>query len=82
LRDAALGAWREDEWTSHGLPAEAGQQAGQDPASLFLARLVIPATRTGTAPPTRTAATEVRVDNHSRAFVYGADALARLVVEL
>jgi hypothetical protein len=82
LRDAALDAWLEDQWTSRGLPAEAGQQAGQDPASLFLARLLIPATRTGVARPERTAAAEVRVDNHTRAFTYAADALARLVVEL
>lgn len=82
LRDAALGAWREDQWTSQGLPPEAGQQAGQDPASLFLARLVIPATRTGTARPVRTAAAEVHVDNQTRAFACATDALARLVVEL
>ena len=82
LRDAALGAWREDQWTSRGLPADAGQQAGQDPASLFLARLLIPATRTGVARPERTAAAEVRVDNHTRAFAYDSDALARLLVEL
>ena len=82
LRDAALGAWREDDWTSRGLPAEAGQQAGQDPASLFLARLLIPATRTGTARPQRTAAAEVRCDNHTRTFAYPSDALARLAIEL
>jgi hypothetical protein len=82
LRDAALGAWRENQWTSRGLPPEAGQLAGQDPTSLFLARIAIPATRTGTARPVRTAAQEVRVDNHTRAFTYAADALARLLVEL
>lgn len=82
LRDAALGAWREDQWTSTGLPPEAGQIAGQDPTSLFLARVLIPATRTGNARPQRTPATEVRVDNHTRAFTYAADALARMIVEI
>lgn len=82
VRDAALGAWREDRWTSRGLPPQAGQQAGQDPASLFLARILIPATRSGTARPERTAAAEVRVDNHTRTFAFAPDALARFVLEL
>ncbi len=82
VRDAALDAWREGQWTSRGLPPEAGQQTGQDPAALFLARLVLPGTRTDSARPQRTPAAEVRVDNHMRAFAYASDALARRVLEV
>jgi hypothetical protein len=49
--------------------------AGQDPTSLFLARLTLPAT-TG-SPPSRTAGANVGVDNESRQFVYATDALSR-----
>jgi hypothetical protein len=48
--------------------------AGQDPTSIFLARIVIPAAAGN--PPLRTA-TAVTIDNGSRAFVYTIGALAR-----
>ena len=52
---------------------------GQDPTSVFLARLVLPATLPATGGrPIRTAA-EVVVDNRSRRFVYPPAALARWV---
>jgi hypothetical protein len=44
---------------------------------VFLARVIIAATRTGAAPPQRTG--EVTIDNDSRLFVYRDRALARVV---
>jgi hypothetical protein len=48
----------------------------QDPTSVFIARVVLPAA--SGLPPTRTDAAVI-VDNHSRKFVYPAPAVARLL---
>ena len=50
----------------------------QDPTSVFLARLVLPATRTAdtTVRPVRDTTKDVLIDNHRRLFVYPPRALA------
>lgn len=76
LQDAILDNWNEGTAdTEHGdLPPLPEHRVDQDPASVFLARLVIPAT--AGAPPVRTDA-PVTVDNHSRPFVYPPLSLVR-----
>lgn len=78
VQDAILAAWREQsDWDGDGLKHEREQFPTQDPTALFLARLVLPAS---VSPPSmrpeRDNGTTVRVDNHHRAFVYPAGALA------
>jgi hypothetical protein len=79
LRDLIFGGWKEgtDNRDQNGLPNPLPEHvANQDTTSLFLARLVIPAT--AGSPPARTA-DPVQVDNNSRSFVYPAGALARWI---
>ena len=86
LQDAILARWRERSpyWTKDGLIGGPEHLPGQDPTALFLARMVLPATTShaDTARPVRNdphlASEPVRVDNHGRAFVYTASALARV----
>jgi hypothetical protein len=83
LHQAILGAWREGPpgWDGDRLKAAPEQVLGQDPTSVFLARLVLPATAAPAAdkPPMRTPGAAVRVDNDKRLFVYPLGALARWV---
>lgn len=81
LQEAIFDGWREGTqwWTDRGPVRLREHVVGQDPTSLFLARLVLPATAAPTADarPVRTAGATVRVDNVSRRFVYSTAALAR-----
>src|SRR5439155_140489 len=72
--------WHGRDSSGQGGPKPLPEHAvGQDPTSVFLARLVLPATLPATGGrPIRTAA-EVVVDNRSRRFVYPPAALARWV---
>jgi hypothetical protein len=82
LQDHLFNGWRETDqnWTERGLAPALEHVAGQDASSVFLARIVIPATKAGTnRRPVRVADEKVRVDNHSRQFVYTASALARVL---
>src|SRR6266550_2360774 len=81
LQDAIFAAWHEgDDSSDQGGPKSLPEHVpGQDPTSVFLARLLLPATLPATGgPPIRTAG-EVVVDNRSRRFVYPPAALARWV---
>lgn len=79
LEDLLFGAWKEGgtQWTEDGLAPLPEHAGGVDPSAIFLARMVLPATRAGTARPARVGGQDVRVDNHSRLFVYTAGALGR-----
>jgi hypothetical protein len=81
LHTAIFDGWREgtDQWTSRGPVPLPEHAANQDPMSVFLARLVLPAGpgATADARPVRTPGALVRVDNESRRFVYSTSALAR-----
>lgn len=85
IQTAVLGAWGEGResgsggWTDEGPAPLREHVTGQDTTSLFLARITIPA---DPAPandqrPARRRGADVKVDNHSRPFVYTAGALAR-----
>src|SRR5687767_7675049 len=85
IQDAALDAWHEGResagggWAD-GAPAPLREHVvGQDTTSLFLARLTLPAdpAPANDVRPVRRPGEAVEVDNHSRAFVYTAGALAR-----
>ena len=79
LREAIFEAWREGtaDWTDDGPVPLPEHAVGQDPRSLFLARLVLPAViGPAGSRPVRTTGQPVRVDNDSRPFVYGTGALA------
>ncbi|HXL33868.1 MAG TPA: hypothetical protein VN953_03045 [Gemmatimonadales bacterium] len=81
LQDAIFVAWHEgDDSSDQGGPKSLPEHVpGQDPTSVFLARLLLPATLPATGGrPIRTAG-EVVVDNRSRRFVYPPAALARWV---
>jgi len=84
LQDAIFAAWAawhegDDSCDQGGAPPLAEHVLGQDPTSVFLARLVLPATLPASSGrPIRTAA-EVVVDNRSRRFAYPPAALARWV---
>jgi hypothetical protein len=81
LQDAIFAAWHEsDDSSDQGGPKSLPEHGlGQDPTSVFLARLVVPATLPATGGrPIRTAG-DVVVDNRSRRFVYPPAALARWV---
>ncbi len=81
LQDAIFAAWHEgDDSSDQDGPKSLPEHVlGQDPTSVFLARLVLPATLSATGGrPIRTAG-EVVVDNRSRRFVYPPAALARWV---
>src|SRR5947208_546174 len=78
---AAGAAWHEgDDSCDQGGPRPLPEHVlGQDPTSVFLARLVLPATLPASGGrPIRTAR-EVVVDNRSRRFAYPPAALARWV---
>jgi hypothetical protein len=85
LQDDIFQAWQEGSrsasggWDDDGPAPLPEHVAGQDTTSLFLARLTLPATAAASndTRPARTAGGAVTVDNHSRAFVYTAGALAR-----
>jgi len=72
LQDAIFAAWHEGDDSSD-------QGGPQDPTSVFLARLVLPATLPARGGRPVRAAGEVVVDNRSRRFVYPPAALARWV---
>src|SRR2546430_8188806 len=80
LQEVIFAAWHGRDSSGQGGPKPLPEHAvGQDPTSVFLARLVLPATLPATGGrPIRTAA-EVVVDNRSRRFVYPPAALARWV---
>src|SRR6266567_6547506 len=84
LQDAIFAAWHEggggDDSSDQSGPRSLPEHVlGQDPTSVFLARLVLPATLPVTGGrPIRTGG-EVVVDNRSRRFVYPPAALARWV---
>ncbi|MCP4691538.1 MAG: hypothetical protein GY859_26065 [Desulfobacterales bacterium] len=77
-REAVLDAWREGtQWSDlEGLTPLAEHAPGQDPASLFLARVLIPAGPNGVDPPTRIEG-DVMVNNDIRPFVYPAGLMAK-----
>ncbi len=79
-REAVLNAWREGtRWSDlEGLTPLAEHAPGQDAASLFLARVLIPAEPNGAAPPTRVYG-NVLVNNDIRPFVYPAGLIAKWV---
>ena len=79
LRQAVFEKWNADaaSWTDEGLAARREHLPNQDTTSVFLARLVIPATRgPAGARPIRGAAS-VTIDNASRRFVWPVAAIAR-----
>ena len=84
LQDAIFAAWAawhegDDSCDQGGARPLPEHVLGQDPTSVFLARLVLPATLPASdARPVRTAR-EVVVDNRSRRFAYPPAALARWV---
>jgi hypothetical protein len=81
LQDHLFGAWQETEknWNERGLAPAREHVTGQDTSSVFLARIAIPATKENSDRPVRVPDTQVRVDNHSRQFVYTARALGRVL---
>lgn len=79
LRQAVFDKWNQDAaaWTDDGLAPRREHLPDQDTTSVFLARLVLPATRgPAGARPVRSAA-DVTIDNASRRFVWPVAALAR-----
>jgi hypothetical protein len=87
LQDEILGRWQERSpyWTKNGFVGGPEHLEGQDTTSVFLARMVLPASTALDdtalpAPRPRRLDLEtnpVRVDNHLRSFVYTAGALAQ-----
>lgn len=80
LREALLDAWREssDDSSVGDLDLLPEQLPGQDPTSVFLARIVVAAEPPAAGErPVRAAGSAVTVSNDSREFVYTANALAR-----
>jgi hypothetical protein len=77
-RKAVLDGWREaaERRVAGTLEPTREHKLGQDPTSLFLARVIIPADE---GPPVTRLAQPVVVDNYSRLFVWGAPALARVL---
>jgi hypothetical protein len=75
LRDRLAGSWHEAEsdWGPDGPKPGPEHPDGQDPTSVFLARIVLPAT--DASPPARGAA-DVTVNDGDRLFVYPTAALA------
>lgn len=81
LNEAILGAWRDgSEFQEDGMPDPLPEHAGVgDTTSVFLARVLIPATAAtggGDERPQRNPGASVSVDNSLRPFIYGAGALA------
>lgn len=83
VQDAILGRWRERSpyWTKDGLIRGPEHLDRQDPTALFLARMVLPASKTlaDTDRPRRDTGQPVWINNHLRSFVYTAGALARVL---
>ena len=80
LQDAIFAAWHGRDSSDQGGPKPLPEHAvGQDPTSVFLARLVLPAALPATGGRPIRSAGEVVVDNRSRRFVYPPAALARWV---
>lgn len=81
LQDAIFAAWHEgnDSWDQDGPNPLPEHVPGQDRTSVFLARLVLPATLPGGGGRPLRTAKDVVVDNRSRRFVYPPAALARWV---
>lgn len=88
LRDHLLEqGWQHDTrtWTESGgqmiPPPQPEHRAGQDTTALFLARVRLPATRVGAAPPTLNLAALAGVtpDNRPRRFLYPTSALAHFL---
>ena len=86
LHNEILGGWREGSEEAHGQWKKSGglglskeHEANQDPTSVFLARLTLPASTPARAgeKPIRKTNEEVIVDNLSRRFVYTGASLAR-----
>lgn len=85
LQEEVFKAWQEGSesasggWNTDGPAPLREHVVGQDPTSLFLARLTLPAVAAGSndTRPTRTAGAAVTIDNHKRQFVYTTGALAR-----
>lgn len=77
-RKTQLDGWREatDRRPGGLLAPEREHQARQDPAALFLARVIIPS---DPGPPVTRLGAPVVVDNYSRRFVSGAPVLARFI---
>lgn len=79
-QNAVFGLWggRESAWSGEGLAPLREHLPGQDTTSVFLARLLVPATRgaAGEA-PIRDPAADVTIDNRSRRFALPVTALAR-----
>jgi len=78
-RDAVFTAWdrRESAWHGDELDPEPFHLPNQDPTSVFLARISIPAQPAAAGePPVRTVGATVLVDNRSRRFVMPAGLLA------
>jgi hypothetical protein len=78
LQDKLLASWREgtDARDRSSINPDVEHLTVQDHTSVFIGRLILPAS--SASPATRTDAAIV-VDNHSRKFVYPAPALARLL---
>ena len=78
LQDKLLNSWREgtDARDRSSINPDVEHLTVQDHTSVFIGRLILPAS--SASPATRTDAAIV-VDNHSRKFVYPAPALARLL---
>ena len=79
-----LAAWQEgsQDWDDQGRLEPLSEHAlNQDPTALFLARLLLPATKETGGRPQRimTEDVDVIVDNYSRAFSYPSGAIARLI---
>lgn len=75
-------AWQEgsQEWDARGQLVPLPEHSlGQDPTALFLARLLLPATKETGGRPQRIMTEKVIVDNHSRAFSYPSGAIGRLI---
>jgi hypothetical protein len=76
---AVFAAWQ-DSGENGVLPPSPEHVLGQDPTSLFLARLVLPATAPGPGVrPTRVTGAAVTVGNEHRLFVFSTAALARWI---
>jgi len=79
LRQAVFDKWNSEaaSWTDDGLAARREHLPNQDTTSVFLARLVLPATRgPAGARPVRSSSTAT-IDNASRRFVWPVAAIAR-----
>lgn len=79
MQDRMFALWseRESAWTRDGLAPLAEHLPNQDATSVFLARLVLPATRGDPGEAPARTADDVSIENRRRRFVYPPAALAR-----